>query len=266
MANRFAQQNQVVPEMLRFGTLVRILPEDRLRAASMLVYPGYLTAEHAAGVMEAAGMEPQDARDIVQTAREKYQAHLDRSDGPGDWVRFDAACEAIAAHGLVVRQNFTCCRTCADEEIGDERTGDEWGYVYFTQQDAVELAYGKAGVYLGYGSFGPSPSIDPDELERSRGDARKMSAYYERTFDDLAAAITSALEAQGLRYDWDGDTGNRIKVIDMDWRRPLPEDGPVFEGVPPPETDAANEPESEPEPKPEPEPEPKRPRRFGFRF
>lgn len=46
---------------------------------------------------------------------------------------------------------------------------------------------------------------------------------YEQTFDDLAAAITCALDAQGLRYDWDGDTGNRIKVIDMDWRRPLPE-------------------------------------------
>ncbi|BDH58033.1 hypothetical protein [Tsukamurella sp. PLM1] len=51
-----------------------------------------------------------------------------------------------------------------------------------------------------------------------------MSALYERTFDDLAAAITSALDAQGLRYEWDGDTGTRIRVVGMDWRRPLPED------------------------------------------
>ena len=91
MGNRFAQRNQVVPEELRYGTLARVLPEDRLRAASMLVYPGYLTAGHAAAVLQAAGMTVADSEETVRTAQGRYRAHLERSTGPGDWERFDAA-------------------------------------------------------------------------------------------------------------------------------------------------------------------------------
>ncbi|MBS4100081.1 DUF6891 domain-containing protein [Tsukamurella paurometabola] len=244
MGSRFIQQNSQVPEWLRDGTLVRTLPDNTLRAASILVNPGYFTAARVAEVLEASGATPEEAREAVRAARAAYRAHLDRSDGEGDWARFDAACDAIAARGILVRHNFTCCRTCADAEIGDDRA-DEWGYVYFTQQDAEALAYAEPSVYLGYGSFGPSPSIDPAELASAQGDDERMSALYERTFDDLAAAITSALDAQGLRYEWDGDTGTRIRVVGMDWRRPLPEDD-----VAPP---AAPAPES-------------RKRNFGFRF
>ncbi|ADG79233.1 putative protein OS=Tsukamurella paurometabola (strain ATCC 8368 / DSM / CCUG 35730 /CIP 100753 / JCM 10117 / KCTC 9821 / NBRC 16120 / NCIMB 702349/ NCTC 13040) OX=521096 GN=Tpau_2632 PE=4 SV=1 [Tsukamurella paurometabola] len=228
MGNGFLQQNATVPEYLQYGTLVRVLPDDRLRAASMLVYPGYLSPESATGVMEAAGLSSDEAHEIVQTARTNYQAHLDRSAGQGDWERFDAASAAIAEQGIVVRHSFTCCRTCADDEIELERTADEWGYVYFTQQDALDLAYAKASVYLGYGSFGPSPAIAAVEFERARNDPdkTKLNAFYEQTFDDLARIITSALDEQGLRYEWDGDTGNRIKVVDMDWRRPLAESAP----------------------------------------
>ncbi|SDR05185.1 DUF6891 domain-containing protein [Tsukamurella pulmonis] len=231
MGSRFTQQNSQVPERLRDGTLVRKLPDDMVRAASLLVYPGYFTAARVAEVLETAGATRAEARDAVRAARTNYQAHLDRSEGDGDWVRFDAACEAIATQGILVRHNFTCCRTCADAEIGDDRT-DEWGYVFFTQQDAETLAYAEASVYLGYGSFGPSPSIDPAELASAHGDDARMSELYERTFDDLAAAITSALDAQGLRYDWDGDTGTRIQVVGMDWRRPLPDDRDAAEPGP----------------------------------
>lgn len=221
VGSRFSQQNSQVPERLRDGTLVRTLPDNRLRAASILVNPGYFTAGRVAEVLEASGAGSAEAREAVRAARAAYQAHLDRSEGEGDWVRFDAACDAIAAKGILVRQNFTCCRTCADAEIGDDRA-DEWGYVYFTQQDAIALAYAEPSVYLGYGSFGPSPSIDPAELARAEGDDDRMAALYERTFDDLAAVITSALDGQGLRYEWDGDTETRIRVVGLDWRRPLP--------------------------------------------
>jgi len=198
MGNRFAQRNQVVPEELRYGTLVRVLPEDRLRAASMLVYPGYLTSGHAAAVLQAAGMTVPDSEETVRIAQERYRAHLNDSEGPGDWERFDAAFDEVAVQGIVVRHNFTCCRTCANEEIDDERSG-EWGYVYFTQQDALELAYGQAQVYLGFGAF-------PDTGRRGV---------------DVAAEVIGALAKQGLAFEWDGDGNTRVQVVGMDWRRPL---------------------------------------------
>lgn len=121
------------------------------------------------------------------------------------------------------------------------------GLRLLTQQDAQALAAPDASVYLGYGSFGPSPTIDRAEFTSAQGDDARLSALYERTFEDLAAAITTALDEQGLRYDWDGDTGTRIQVVGMDWRRPLPDD--LADGVPAPRLQA------------------EKPRRgFGFQF
>ncbi|BDD82126.1 hypothetical protein TPB0596_18890 [Tsukamurella pulmonis] len=199
MGNRFAQRNQVVPEFLRYGMLAKVLPDDRLRAASMLVDPGYLTAEHAAAVLQAAGMDEQESADVVRTAQERYRVHLEQSEGMGDWERFDAAFDEVADRGIIVRHNFTCCRTCANEEIDDERTAGEWGYVYFSQQDALELAYGRAQVYLGFGVF---------------DDAGRRA-------EDVASHVVAALTKQGLVAEWDGDAHTRIQVVGMDWRRPL---------------------------------------------
>lgn len=145
-------------------------------------------------------------------------------------MKFDAACQEMTDQGVLVRHNFTCCRTCADDEIGEERSAEDpqWGYVFFTQKDAFGLANESASVWLGYGSFGASPQIPAAELDRAReldrergGDAA-LRVLYERTFDHLAEVITTSLAHHGLRYDWDGNTETRIEVVDMDWRRPLP--------------------------------------------
>ena len=48
---------------------------------------------------------------------------------------------ALEEEGIIARQNFTCCGTCASAEIWDEIDDSrEWkGYVYFHQQDTESL-------------------------------------------------------------------------------------------------------------------------------
>lgn len=234
------QCNSVVPEFLRYGMLVRGLSAvaadpvtDELDpdvAAGFLIRPGYFDADRCVDILKSGGIDERRAREAVQRQWSRYRDHLGSNAAEGDWVKFDAACQEMADQGVLVRHNFTCCRTCADEEIGEERSVDEpqWGYVFFTQKDAFGLAYESASVWLGYGSFGASPQIPAAELDRAReldqargGDAA-LRVLYERTFDHLAEVITTSLAHHGVRYDWDGDTETRIKVIDMDWRRPLP--------------------------------------------
>ncbi|SLH43797.1 Uncharacterised protein [Mycobacteroides abscessus subsp. massiliense] len=227
------QRNNKIPDELRNGTLKRglaILASDSNNeldpdeAASYLLRPGYLGIERCVAILESAGISAHRARQAVERQWSRYQDHLALDTTPGDWERFEAACDAITAHGVLVRHNFTCCRTCADEEIGDERGRErpEWGYVYFTQMDALDLAHERASVWLGYGSFGPSPRITAAELQRAQGNDASLTALYERTFDHLAEIVTAAVSGSGLRYDWDGHTQSRIKVVEMCWRRPLP--------------------------------------------
>lgn len=244
--------------MLRYGTLTRALATmasdtrgelDVDEAALHLVRPGYLGVGHCAAILESAGVTQQRARQSVERQWSRYRDHLAQTPGAGDWERFEAASDAMTEQGVLVRHNFTCCRTCADDEIRDERCGErpEWGYVYFSQMDAFDLAAERASVWLGYGSFGPSPRITAAELERAQGNEESLMALYESTFDHLAEVITASLTDTGLHYDWDGDTQSRIKVAEMDWRRPLP-------------TDTAEPPPARPT-----SPVP-RPQKFGFGF
>ncbi|MGH3723149.1 MAG: DUF6891 domain-containing protein [Mycobacterium sp.] len=258
LIDRFLQRNNVIPDALRYGTLTRalaILASDERgeldsdEAASYLVRPGYLGAGDCVAILESTGVTQQRARQSVERQWSRYRDHLAQTPGAGDWERFETASDAMTAHGVLVRHNFTCCRTCADEEIKDERSGErpEWGYVYFTQMDAFDLAAEAASVWLGYGSFGPNPRITATELERAQGNEESLMALYERTFDHLAEVITASLTDNGLHYDWDGDTQGRIKVVEMDWRRPLPTDT----AEPPPARTT---------------PTPSKPQKFGFGF
>lgn len=86
------------------------------------------------------------------------------------------------------------------------------------------------------GSFGPSPRITAAELQRAQGSDESLMAQYERTFDYLAEIVTAAVGDGGLRYDWDGDTQSRIKIVEMCWRRPLPIASESRRTPPPPRT------------------------------
>jgi hypothetical protein len=110
-----------------------------------------------------------------------------------DCDRLDRAFEALDHVGIVARQNFTCCQTCGCAEIGDEIEEEAEGYTFYHQQDTDSAVDGQ-GIWLAFGSFGDT---DP------------------RT---IARRIVDALEAQGLRVEWNGDPGSRIHVA-LVWRR-----------------------------------------------
>src|SRR5687768_11843167 len=61
--------------------------------------------------------------------------------------------------GVLARENFTCCGSCAAAEIHHERDGSQhWhGYLWYHQQDTESLVASPDGsVYLGYGAYPPA--------------------------------------------------------------------------------------------------------------
>jgi hypothetical protein len=118
-----------------------------------------------------------------------------------DCDRLDAAFAALERKGVIARQNFSCCGNCGSSEIWDEvdaarDAGDPaHGYAFFHMQD-TERAVDDGGLYLNYGAV--------DE-----GEEAALSVGHE---------IVTAVEAAGLKADWDGSWDQRIHVS-LDWKR-----------------------------------------------
>ncbi|WP_439657107.1 DUF6891 domain-containing protein [Lentzea sp. HUAS TT2] len=118
--------------------------------------------------------------------------------GETDPERLTRAFTALENTGITARENFTCCRTCGQDEIGGESGPDARGFVYFHSQCTDSAAAGH-GLMLLYGGFD--------------GSAETTVAIGEE--------VVAALEAAGLRTEWDRDPGRSIKVTPLDWRRRL---------------------------------------------
>ena len=110
-----------------------------------------------------------------------------------DSDRLTLAFAALDAHGVTAREDFTCCQSCGQTEIGGEAAEDARGYTFYHRQDAEGAASG-GPLFLAYGTFGQV------------SDAR------------IGAEIVAELHRQGLDAEWNGDVGRRIKVP-MRWQR-----------------------------------------------
>lgn len=229
----FEQQHSVVPERLRYATHAARLSEftdDLEQGAAFLVAPGYFSADHCVEILCAIpGVDEHPARRAVNAAWANlygYQQYW--VDTPGDWVRFDGACTELADQDILVRQNFTCCRTCGDSEIANERGHrpggqPEWGFVYFTQHDAYGLAAQAGSLWLSFELFDYAPSAAggrPAGGDLTEADREQL---VDDSYAALTGAIVTALRGQGLTVAWDGDPRTRIQVNNLDWRRPLPQ-------------------------------------------
>jgi hypothetical protein len=103
--------------------------------------------------------------------------------------------------GIVAEENFTCCQSCGVAEIsGQIPEGAAMdGFAFFHQQDTEGVVSG-GRLLLSYGTFTPEP--DPQKAV------------------EVGERVVAALEAEGLRTDWDGSHTKRIAVV-MEWRKRL---------------------------------------------
>ena len=77
-----------------------------------------------------------------------------------------------------------------------------------TGRHAERLGQPDGDLYLSYGVF-PQPDVTAEEC---RAEALAIGNL-----------VTRSLEGNGLRVDWDGTLAKRIHVVDLDWRRRLPD-------------------------------------------
>ncbi|MFB7672525.1 hypothetical protein ACFC26_14060 [Kitasatospora purpeofusca] len=118
--------------------------------------------------------------------------------GETDPERLTRAFTALQEAGITARENFTCCRSCGQSEIGGEGGPNARGFVYFHSQCTDSAAAGH-GLMLLYGGFDDSSE----------------------TTAAIGHEVVAALEAVGLHPEWDHDPGQAITVTLLDWRRRL---------------------------------------------
>ncbi|WP_329275734.1 DUF6891 domain-containing protein [Streptomyces sp. NBC_00691] len=119
-------------------------------------------------------------------------------DGETDPERLTRAFEALRGVGITARENFACCRTCGESEIGGESEPDARGFVYFHTQCTDSAAAGQ-GLMLLYGGFDGAPE----------------------TTTAIGHEVVAALETAGLPTEWDRTPGRAITITPLDWRRRL---------------------------------------------
>jgi hypothetical protein len=102
-------------------------------------------------------------KDRRPVSREQAEAMADRLwlervaeqaawQGETDPERLTRAFTALQEAGITSRENFTCCRSCGESEIGGEGGPNARGFVYFHTQCTDSAAAGH-GLMLLYGGF-----------------------------------------------------------------------------------------------------------------
>ncbi|MEZ0095960.1 hypothetical protein [Streptacidiphilus sp. EB129] len=180
----------------------RELLEARIRE---VIAGGYATRAELAELAEEYLVSPD--RRPVSPAQARLLADrlwLERVEEQALWAgetdpeRVTLAFTALEAAGITARENFTCCRTCGQTEIGAQAAPGARGFVYFHHQctDAVAAGQGRALLYGGFD-----------------GSAETTAA--------IGREVVAAIEATGLTVEWDGNPQRAITVTPLDWQRRL---------------------------------------------
>ncbi len=176
--------------------------ESRVRE---VVHGGYATradlAELAEEYLVSGDRRPVSPAQAEQLADRLWLERVEEQagwDGETDPERVARAFTALEEAGITARENFTCCRSCGQREIGAEAAPGARGYVYFHQQ-CTDGAVSSSGLTLLYGGFDGSAA----------------------TTTLIGREVAAAIEAAGLPVQWDGDPERAITVTPVDWRRRL---------------------------------------------
>lgn len=119
-------------------------------------------------------------------------------------ARLTRAFKAMRQEGLIARQNYLCCRSCAGYDLGtrvskmtDEERVAFKGAAFYTQQDGSGMHERRfQGLYIGYGQVG----------------CHGHEKDYGLPTVEVGHVVKRCLEAQGLEVEWDGDEASRIWV------------------------------------------------------
>jgi hypothetical protein len=175
------------------------------------VAAGFLSTDAIAENASEMYAEEQDPEELLphaeRMARELAAAHWKEQETwpvVTDSDRLDAAFDELEREGIVCRQNFSCCGTCGQVEIGDEIRQAEAngravrGYSFYHFQDTDAAVEGH-GLYLNYGGM-------------EEGDAATTR---------IGQEVARVLARHGLTVCWNGRPETRI-YVKMDWKRRRP--------------------------------------------
>ncbi|MFJ4187238.1 DUF6891 domain-containing protein [Kitasatospora sp. NPDC089509] len=118
--------------------------------------------------------------------------------GETDPERLARAFTALEETGITAREDFACCRSCGEAEIGAVGEPEARGFVYFHSQCTESAAAGR-GLSLLYGGFDGSSA----------------------TTTAVGREVVAALTAVGLPTLWSGDPSDAIEIRPLLWRRRL---------------------------------------------
>lgn len=115
-----------------------------------------------------------------------------------DKARFEVAFAALEKRGIIARDDFRCCGSCAGYAIWNQER-QNWrggvepiGGVYFHEQGTDNAHESRRALYLGHGAF--------DE-ENERADRR------------VAQIVVEVLREHGFEVEWTGSPARCIEVL-----------------------------------------------------
>ncbi|MFJ9771451.1 DUF6891 domain-containing protein [Kitasatospora sp. NPDC101157] len=197
----FGPDSEPVPPLVLEADERRQL-EDQLRLTLACGYTNRAQlAEQAEEYLVSGERRPLSRSQAEQLADRLW---LERVGVQSGWVgetdpeRLARAFTALEESGITAREDFACCRSCGQAEIGAAGEPEARGFVYFHSQCTESAAAGH-GLSLLYGGFDGSPA----------------------TTTAVGAEVVAALTAVGLPTVWSGDPSDAIEIRPLLWRRRL---------------------------------------------
>lgn len=120
-------------------------------------------------------------------------------------ANLDAAFKVMRGVGLLARQSFLCCSSCAgyqmalDAKAAADKGNPPKGCCFYHKQDAENLREGQ-DFYLAFG------------VVEYHGDGGAKTVYGEDTAA-IGRQVVEILNRHGVRTEWDGSENTRIKVV-----------------------------------------------------